>query len=155
MLNVTNLCKQYEQKILSYYFWALWLSVMFWRKSWEGRRGQVKKKKQHDLNLSVELNVTGFIRVDCTNWLRQYSGWSLLFFLRQLCKTVLYLLAEEKPAQIYKHVDQVATKRWRPFCHAKHQSDVLGGRVGKIFIMTLCVTNGLQRKYHFKKNKQK
>ena len=38
------------------------------------------------------------------------------------------------------------------FCHVKRQSDVLGRWVGKnIFIMTFCVTNWLQREFHFKK----
>ena len=39
-------------------------------------------------------------------------------------------------------------KGWRPypFCHAKRQSDLLGGWVGKnMFIMTFCVTNWFQR----------
>ena len=39
-----------------------------------------------------------------------------------------------------------------PFCHAKRQSDVLGGWVVKnIFIMTFCETRWFQRKSHFKR----
>ena len=38
-----------------------------------------------------------------------------------------------------------------PFCHAKRQSDVLGGWVGKRkFFMTFCVTEWFRRKSHFK-----
>ena len=46
-------------------------------------------------------------------------------------------------------------KGWRPypFCHAKRQSDLLGGWVGKnMFIMTFCVTNWFQRIPIQKKN---
>ena len=46
-------------------------------------------------------------------------------------------------------------RRPYPFCHAKHQSNGLGGRVGKdIFIMTFCVTKWFQRKNIINKNKK-
>ena len=39
-----------------------------------------------------------------------------------------------------------------PYCHAKRQSDVLGGWVvNNIFIMTFCQTTWFQRKSHFKR----
>ena len=47
---------------------------------------------------------------------------------------------------------EVKGRRPYPFCHAKRQSDVLNGWMGKNkFIMTFCVTKWSQRKSQFKR----